>query len=114
MDNGNAAITTGRTEGGSLLDAIRNLREEFSSMKGELYDAQRELVRLRREVQYWRANGRSSSELNLASLRRELAFTCHPDRGGDGSLMCRVNVLFDHLERNRRLYEELSEDGALS
>jgi hypothetical protein len=103
-----------RTESRSLVSAIRSLRDEFSTVAAELRDAQSEIARLRRELTCLRAANPTPSDLNLASLRREVTFACHPDRGGNEQVMCRVNVLFDHIERNRQLYLASREEGALA
>ncbi len=81
----------------SIADMVTRLRVDLSSMRRELLDARCENARLRRELARLRARGEVSSEFNLPSLRREVAFQCHPDRGGSNSLMSRLNTFFDHL-----------------
>lgn len=81
----------------SLSDAISILRNEFSRMKDELRTTHSENNRLRSELARWRLRCRPRQEMDLAGLRRRVAFYCHPDRGGDADLMSRLNTLFDLL-----------------
>jgi len=85
------------TPEGSLSDTIGRLRSEFTSLRHELRDAKSENCRLRREIDRWRARFRPLGADDIASLRRSVAFYCHPDRGGNGELMSRLNALFDVL-----------------
>jgi hypothetical protein len=43
--------------------------------------------------------------MKLRALRRQVAFHCHPDRGGDERLMQSLNALFDYLECSARAAE---------
>ncbi len=84
----------GRTH--SLVDAIAKLQFEFSSMKTELLQANSENAKLKGDLAKWQSC-RDLPESEIASLRRRVAFYCHPDRGGDSDLMSRLNTLFDAL-----------------
>ena len=81
----------------SLTETIGKLWSEFSSMKQQLQQAHREINRLKNELSKTPGH-RAKPELDLASLRRRVAFYCHPDRGGDTALMSALNGLFDYLE----------------
>ena len=72
----------------TLRDAIAGVHDKMSSLQEELREAHDELATLK--------NGLAAT--NIGSLRREVAFYCHPDRGGNGLLMRRLNVLFDFLQ----------------
>lgn len=93
------AITSGSRSrrGQSLSDAICSLRSEFSRMEDELRTTRSENSRLRGELARWRRRYRPQQKMDLAGLRRRVAFYCHPDRGGDAELMSRLNTLFDML-----------------
>jgi hypothetical protein len=70
-------------------------------LRRRLREAEGEIRRLQTELGLKKGLGPPPGiigELNLRSLRRQLSFYCHPDRGGDERLMKRVNALFDHLE----------------
>ena len=82
----------------SLIDAVANVHLEFAQMKDELRAAHREIARLKRSLSKRAARPLALPEGDLSSLRRNVAFHCHPDRSGDGELMRRLNVLFDYLE----------------
>ena len=57
-----------------------------------------ELIRgLKAELHTLRRFQRTLRTIDLPGLRRDVAFYCHPDRGGDGNVMRRVNLLFDSL-----------------
>jgi hypothetical protein len=86
---------------------LRNtkLSGEIASFHGRVVELQvaldaanREIARLRETLSERAAGSTPLPETNLASLRRHVAFYCHPDRSGDGELMRRLNVLFDYLE----------------
>ncbi len=81
----------------SLVEAVAKLQFEFSSMKTELRHAHSENTRLKGDLSRWRSRCRAMPESDIASLRRRVAFYCHPDRGGDDDLMSRMNTLFDFL-----------------
>jgi len=81
----------------SIADMVTQLRVDLCNMRKDLLDARCENVRLRRELTRLRSQKNVSSEFNIPSLRREVAFHCHPDRGGSTSLMSRLNTFFDHL-----------------
>jgi hypothetical protein len=85
----------------SLRDAITSVHVEFSQLRRELREASRTIARLEQQLADQRWCSRAVSELDLASLRRGLAFHCHPDRGGDPSLMKNINALFDVLSTMR-------------
>ena len=94
-------VTTAvRNQRTTLIDAIANVHVEFAQMRNELSAAQREIARLRRKLSQ-RRQSQPAPDLDLASLRRNVAFYCHPDRSGDGDLMRRLNVLFDYLESSQ-------------
>ncbi len=79
----------------SLVTALTGLHLECESMKNMLHEARLEIARLKRALA---SRERRGPQLDVAGLRREVAFYCHPDRGGDAELMCRLNILFDALE----------------
>ena len=77
----------------SILDAIAGVHSKMATLQRELREAHREIAELRSELA-----GSPMPQVGLPSLRREVAFYCHPDRGGNGLLMRRLNVLFDFLQ----------------
>jgi hypothetical protein len=82
----------------SIVDTITHLHREFANMKSELTGAHSEISRLQGELVNMTTHVQQFVDLDFAGLRREAAFYCHPDRGGNSSLMCKLNVLFDLLE----------------
>lgn len=83
---------------GCLADVIRSLRNELERMQRELADARDELSSLRSErARAAHALRSTQPNLDLGALRRQLAFYCHPDRGGDPKVMRGINTLFDFL-----------------
>ena len=82
----------------SLVDTIAELGAEFSSLRVNLRIARGEIARLEGELARLRPIRRAMPELDYASLRRRVAYHCHPDRGGSADLMSRLNALFDFLE----------------
>jgi hypothetical protein len=87
--------------GPSLVESIASFVREFRQLKSELQAAARETAALRREVNDWRARHRQLSRVDVAALRRRLAFQYHPDRGGDAELMSTLNSFFDAIEGYR-------------
>ena len=85
----------------SLIDAITSVHVEFAHMKDELEAAHREIARLKQRLSPGRPPRNPIGDIDLPSLRRHVAFYCHPDRAGDGDLMRRLNVLFDYLEHSQ-------------
>ena len=83
--------------GRPLVETISKLNTEFSNMKNRLRDVQCENTSLRGELARWRSQYSKMPEIDFASLRRRVAYFCHPDRGGDADLMSRLNNLFDLL-----------------
>ncbi|MBW2277116.1 MAG: hypothetical protein JRF63_06465, partial [Deltaproteobacteria bacterium] len=81
----------------SLSTTIGRLRSEFSSLRNELSDTKRENNALRSELDLWRSKYQALRGSDMASLRRNVSFYCHPDRGGNTELMSRLNALFDFL-----------------
>jgi hypothetical protein len=82
----------------SLFGEIANFHGQFVQMQTELDAARREIARLKKSLAERAVRFPVLPETNLPSLRRHVAFYCHPDRSGDGELMRRLNVLFDYLE----------------
>jgi hypothetical protein len=82
----------------SLFGEIASFHGQFVQMQVELDAARREIARLKKSLAERGATPLALPETNLSSLRRGVAFYCHPDRSGDGELMRRLNVLFDYLE----------------
>ena len=85
------------------------MRLQYDLMKDELGDANDELARVRNKLAWFRARSRALDVPHLGKLRREVAFHCHPDRGGDAEVMSKVNTLFDLLQRSRELFAAASE-----
>jgi len=83
----------------SLADSIGFLHDQFHALRRELEDVRGENSRLRQEVAVWRAQFRSLPVKEVAQLRRNVAYYCHPDRGGDADVMCKLNALFDFLTK---------------
>jgi hypothetical protein len=81
----------------TIVEAVLKLRAEFSSIKDELHIVHSENTKLKGELARWQSRCRGAPELDLAMLRRQVSFYCHPDRGGDGDLMSKLNTLFDYL-----------------
>lgn len=90
-----------RTSSGSLVEAVAGVHEQFMQLQQDLRAARLEISSLRRSLAELEPVTVELPELDLSSLRRHVAFYCHPDRSGDGELMMRLNVLFDYLERAR-------------
>ncbi len=82
-----------------LTDSIFKLHADFSQMQTELRRARLEISVLRERLCRANVRRRVTHDLDLAGLRRAVAFHCHPDRGGDEATMKQVNTLFDLLER---------------
>lgn len=82
----------------SLGETITRLGTEFLHMKSSLREAKSEIARLRGELARLRLPRRRLPKADMASLRRQVAYHCHPDRGGDAELMSNLNTLFDFLE----------------
>ena len=80
-----------------LVETIAQLRSEFINLKTELLKAHDENARLKGELEKSRQPVNPASNFDLPSLRRRVAFCCHPDRGGDIELMKDINFLFDSL-----------------
>ena len=80
-----------------LVETIAQLRSEFVNLKTQLVKAQDENARLKSELEKSRQSSNNTSNFDLLSLRRRVAFRCHPDRGGDIELMKDINLLFDSL-----------------
>ena len=87
-----------RTLHSSLFGEIASFHGQFVQMQAELDAARREIVRLKKSLAERGVTSLVLPETNLSSLRRHVAFYCHPDRSGDDELMRRLNVLFDYLE----------------
>jgi hypothetical protein len=69
------------------------LASAVAQMRVQLTEANHKIARLHEALRV-----RSLSTAELSTLRRRVAYYCHPDRGGDAELMRRLNVLFDRLE----------------
>jgi hypothetical protein len=82
----------------SIAETIAKLGVEFSNMKSKLRAAHCEITRLKNELTRHRPGHQVAPRINLATLRRRVAYYCHPDRGGDTELMARLNTLFDFLD----------------
>ncbi len=80
-----------------LSETIAKFRSEFSTMKDELHDMRSKNAALKEELAEWKSLYQDMSESDLPSLRRQVAYYCHPDRNGDAALMSRLNTLFDFL-----------------
>jgi hypothetical protein len=92
-------FTTGAPEKNlSVRELITNLRNKFADMERRLSDANRRVLTLNTELDGWRSLAGAKPAVNVSTLRRRVAFYCHPDRGGDTELMSRLNVLFDFVE----------------
>ena len=100
-----AAHQAVHTPRGSIVDAVANVYARFAQLQADLQAAHREIAELRRSQVQGRTMPLPLPDPDLASLRRHVAVYCHPDRSGNGELMCRLNVLFDYLEnaQNRQL-----------
>ncbi len=79
-------------------NAVARLRSNYDDMERRLSDAKMEVAELKDQVAGWRSRHHSIRRLDVSSLRRQVAFQCHPDRGGDSNLMTRLNALLDVLE----------------
>ena len=84
----------------TLRDVIAGVHDKLSSLQEELRDAHEEIATLKDELST-STESRTIPQVDLGALRREVAFYCHPDRGGNGLLMRRLNVLFDHLQSSQ-------------
>lgn len=97
MEQATTFIANPVAQGGRLNQTIGRLRSEFAGLKNELANTKSENSRLQREVARWRFRFQALRVADVASLRRHVAFYCHPDRGGDAELMSCLNALFDIL-----------------
>jgi hypothetical protein len=82
-----------------LAETITRLREEFAIMQQKLRDTQSENSKLKGQIAKLESGYDVLSDVDIAALRRRVAYYCHPDRGGDNELMSKVNTLFDSLGR---------------
>ena len=85
----------------SLAQAVGDLGKDVVRLRGELQRAQLEINRLRGQLARTQPSSAMTSPAQkerIQRLRRQISFHCHPDRGGDGELMQRINELFDDLE----------------
>jgi len=80
-----------------LVNSIAKLRSEYSNIQNELRHVYDENNRLKNELEKSRSRHSGIPSLDLSSLRRRIAFLCHPDRGGDAELMKELNILLDFL-----------------
>lgn len=81
-----------------LRDKMISLEEECHATKTELRKMLRENITLRARLgRRPPTNLHGMPNVDLPALRRRTAYYCHPDRGGDGELMRRLNTLFDFL-----------------
>ena len=76
-----------------LRDVIAGVHSRLETLRGELREAREEIKSLR-----GRLATNSIPQAELGSIRRQVSFYCHPDRGGNGLLMRRLNALFDILQ----------------
>jgi hypothetical protein len=67
-------------------------------LRNQLREAHREISRLKKELRQATGPHLAIDRTKLRTLRRQVAFHCHPDRGGDERLMQHMNALFDSLE----------------
>jgi hypothetical protein len=82
----------------SLSQTVGAFCQEMLRLRGQLHDARLEIRRLKDELGQRSAHPRIVGDIKLRTLRRQVAFYCHPDRGGDERLMQQINALFDDLE----------------
>lgn len=80
-----------------LSQTIGKIRSEFWMLKRELMDARSEIRQLKAILAKERKLYPKLKGVKIDSLRRRVAFYCHPDRGGDAELMTNLNTLFDSL-----------------
>lgn len=95
----------------SLVDSIEELQFRFANMKDELRDAYGEIARLRGTMAELETGFGGLPSTNVSALRRRVAFYCHPDRGGDGSVMGVLNTIFDFMENSQALISDAEEGG---
>ena len=81
----------------TLRDAIAGVHNKLFDLTAELREARQKIASLKQELATNQPIPRAMPESNLSGLRRDVAFYCHPDRGGNDLLMRRLNVLFDFL-----------------
>lgn len=86
----------------TLGETVQELTCEFSNMQVKLRNAYDEINRLQKEIARQEEQCAMFPQSNLTSLRRRVAYYCHPDRGGDTNLMGQLNMLFDYLEDSQR------------
>jgi len=84
----------------ALRDVIAGVHDKLETLRGELREAREEIIALRRELAM-SAESRAIPQEELGSIRRQVSFYCHPDRGGNGLLMRRLNVIFDFLQSGK-------------
>jgi hypothetical protein len=89
--------STSPAPGGSLVETVSRLCVEFSAVQKELEDARSENHRLRTELEKWHSRWETLPSVDTSSLRRRVAYFCHPDRGGNTDLMSAINVVFDFI-----------------
>ena len=75
----------------SLKEAVQGVHNRVATLQSELRKAHRRIETLERA---------SIPKQEVGSLRRQIAFYCHPDKGGDDLLMRRINAFFDQLEKS--------------
>lgn len=91
----------------SLTSVIARVHQDMLDLKQQLDEAHMEIGRLRQQLTGRRGERLPNLDVELRPLRRQVAFHCHPDRGGDDALLKRLNALFDTLEA-------LETDGSFS
>jgi len=82
----------------SLPSVIAKVHQDMLELKQQLDEAHGEIDRLNRQLTGRRPESLPVLDIELRPLRRQVAFHCHPDRGGDDLLLRRLNALFDTLE----------------
>ena len=100
------SITTSDPESAALqeraLGAVSQIRTQFASMRAELEEARYVVACLQSDSRHQRAKQREVNDVPVATLRRQIAYRLHPDRGGDAEIMARLNALFDLIEKEKK------------
>jgi hypothetical protein len=98
IEDSNTAARRAVAQEDRALSAVSQIRTQFAAMKAELEESRYMIAILQSDLRCKRAKQRTVNELPVAALRRQIAFRLHPDRGGDGETMARLNALFDLIE----------------
>ena len=110
MENVSTINTPTPLDGRALSQAIANFKVEFNKIRSELRDVQCENTVLKEKLAHWRSRCANVPQIDVPSLRRQVAYYCHPDRGGSTVVMSRLNFIFDYLTLLQKLEQPRNDE----